>query len=214
MSSSTDSPDTDQPLESIRVRSDVPFYSSFGFISAFYVAMILAMLIAEMTYTSPGHVADALRSREVRYSIRLSLLSCAVTTILALWVSVPIGYLMSRHRFPGRSLVDAVLDIPIVLPPLVIGLCLLILFSSPFSAAIEGGLISLGVFVSANLVPLCEQHHHLVHEGGWKLTMTRDRVATWSRPDGTTHLVGSTIDRINPAPAAMVDAEHHRPMLC
>src|SRR5690606_2270635 len=42
--------------------------------------------------------------------------------------SVPIGYLMSRHEFPGKTLVDAILDIPIVLPPLVIGLCLLILF--------------------------------------------------------------------------------------
>ena len=36
-----------------------------------------------------------------------------------------------------------------------------------------------------NLLPLCEAHHHLVHEGGWTLTMTPDRVATWTRPDGT-----------------------------
>ena len=41
---------------------------------------------------------------------------------------MPIGYLMSRHRFFGRNLVDAILDIPIVLPPLVVGLSLLILF--------------------------------------------------------------------------------------
>jgi len=48
--------------------------------------------------------------------------------ILSLWVAVPIGYLMSRHRFPGKALIDAVLDIPIVLPPLVVGLSLLVLF--------------------------------------------------------------------------------------
>jgi hypothetical protein len=35
-----------------------------------------------------------------------------------------------------------------------------------------------------NLIPLCERHHHLVHEGGWSLTMTPERVATWIRPDG------------------------------
>jgi hypothetical protein len=46
-----------------------------------------------------------------------------------------------------------------------------------------------------NLLPLCERHHHLVHEGGWGLTMTIDRVATWTRPDGTVHHHGSTIDR-------------------
>lgn len=46
-----------------------------------------------------------------------------------------------------------------------------------------------------NLLPLCERHHHLVHEGGWTLTMTPTRVATWLRPDGSHHHTGTTIDR-------------------
>jgi hypothetical protein len=46
-----------------------------------------------------------------------------------------------------------------------------------------------------NLLPLCERHHHQVHEGGWGLTMTIDRVATWTRPDGTVDWTGNTIDR-------------------
>lgn len=46
-----------------------------------------------------------------------------------------------------------------------------------------------------NLLPLCEKHHHLVHEGGWQLTMTPDRIATWRRPDGTLLHQGTTIDR-------------------
>jgi hypothetical protein len=60
----------------------------------------------------------------------------------------------------------------------------------------------------SNLAPLCEsrKHHHDVHEGGWTLTMTPDRTATWTRPDGTTYWTGSTIDRapngITPPPAA------------
>jgi hypothetical protein len=46
-----------------------------------------------------------------------------------------------------------------------------------------------------NLLPLCEAHHHLVHEGGWNLTMTPDRVATWTRPDGTHWKTANTADR-------------------
>ena len=46
-----------------------------------------------------------------------------------------------------------------------------------------------------NLLPLCEKDHHLVHEGGWTLTMTPDRVATWIRPDGTVWITASTVDR-------------------
>jgi hypothetical protein len=36
-----------------------------------------------------------------------------------------------------------------------------------------------------NLLPVCEQHHHLLHEGGWTATMTPDRTVTWTRSDGT-----------------------------
>lgn len=46
-----------------------------------------------------------------------------------------------------------------------------------------------------NLLPLCESHHHVVHEGGWSLTMTPDRVATWIRPDGTVWITAATVDR-------------------
>ena len=45
------------------------------------------------------------------------------------------------------------------------------------------------------MVPLCETHHHQVHEGGWNLTITPDRTATWTRPDGTTHWTGTLLDR-------------------
>jgi hypothetical protein len=42
----------------------------------------------------------------------------------------------------------------------------------------------------SNLAPLCEPHHHLVHEGGWTLTITPNHHATWTRPDGNTHWTG------------------------
>ena len=73
-------------------------------------------------------ITMALQQPEIQYSIWLTLISCTMTAILSLWVSIPIGYLMSRHDFFGRNLIDAILDIPIVLPPLVVGLSLLILF--------------------------------------------------------------------------------------
>lgn len=110
------------------VPSDVPFYATLCVLSGVYIFLIVAMLVADATYTTPGELWLALDSEEIRYAIKLSLISCTLTTILALWVAVPIGYLMSRHHFFGKSFVDTVLDIPIVLPPLVVGVSLLILF--------------------------------------------------------------------------------------
>ena len=50
----------------------------------------------------------------------------------------------------------------------------------------------------ADLAPVCETHHHLVHEGGWELTITPDRTATWTRPDGTVYWTGPTNNRTHP----------------
>ena len=43
-----------------------------------------------------------------------------------------------------------------------------------------------------NLLPLCERHHHQVHDGGWDLTLKADRTITLCRPDGTLHYEGTT----------------------
>jgi molybdate transport system permease protein len=108
-----------------------------GLIGSVYVVLIVAMLVADASFSSPGHLWEALRSPEIRFAIQLSLVSCSLTAILSLWIAVPIGYLLARYRFPGKALLDATLDIPIVLPPLVIGLSLLILFQWPPLRALE-----------------------------------------------------------------------------
>lgn len=126
-----------------RAPSDIPFYLGLVVLSGVYVFLIVAVLVADVAFlaSAEGEVNPFVRllaSEEIRYSIKLSLISCSITTILSLWVSVPLGYLMSRYRFPGKSLLDSILDIPIVLPPLVIGLSLLILFSSAPGVWLEG----------------------------------------------------------------------------
>lgn len=132
--------------------SDRIFITSLVVIGGVYVLLIAGMLAADIAYmvrqslraasdsngwsavivNSP--IVDALRDPKIRYSIRLSLISCTLSALLSVFVAVPLGYLMSRVHFPGRRLLDAFLDIPIVLPPLVVGLSLLILFQfAPFS---------------------------------------------------------------------------------
>lgn len=116
---------------------DVRFYLALAVLGSSYLVLLAAMLVADLFYTTPGHLWAALQSPEIRYAIRLSLLTCTLTTLLSLWVAVPLGYLLARTRFPGRGLVDLAIDIPIVLPPLVVGLSLLILFQTPPGRLIE-----------------------------------------------------------------------------
>lgn len=118
-------------------RSDTPFYLGLALLGGLYVGLIVVLLVADLSYTSPGHILAALRSPEIRSAVWLSLLSCSMTAILAVWVAVPLGYLLARTEFPGKAVVDLTLDVPIVLPPLVIGLSLLVLFQTPPGLAVQ-----------------------------------------------------------------------------
>lgn len=124
-------------IPTIQGKSDVPFYTGLILIGLVYVGLIVALLVADAGFTSWAHLNAALASPEIRFSIRLGILTCTLTMVFAVWVAVPIGYLLSRHQFPGKNLIDTILDIPIVLPPLVVGLSLLILFQTRAGQFIE-----------------------------------------------------------------------------
>ena len=118
-------------------RSAARFHLGLALIGGLYVALIVALLVADLASISPAHLARALASREIRAALWLSLISCSITAILSVWVGVPLGYLLARVPFPGRGLVAFLLDVPIVLPPLVVGLSLLVLFQTPPGLAVQ-----------------------------------------------------------------------------
>lgn len=122
-----------------RFRFD-PLWIAFGTITAAYLLFLLAMLGATALHSSPADLWHALQSDNVRYSIKLSLVTCTVTALFSVLLAVPVGYLLSRARFSGKAVLDAALDIPIVLPPMVVGLCLLILFQTRAVAYLDLGI--------------------------------------------------------------------------
>lgn len=63
-------------------------------------------------------------------ALRLSALVGAGAVVCTLPPAVVCGYLLARRDFPGKSLVDAVLLLPLVLPPVVTGYVLLVLFGA------------------------------------------------------------------------------------
>ncbi|WP_373652316.1 ABC transporter permease [Schlesneria sp. DSM 10557] len=114
-----------------RAGSDVPFLTLMSGFGGSYLVLVIAMLAADLAYTSPAHFSQALAKPEIRSAIRLTLISCTISALLSVWVATPLGYLLSRFQFRGRWIIDTLIDVPVVLPPLVIGLSLLILFHIP-----------------------------------------------------------------------------------
>jgi molybdate transport system permease protein len=139
-----------------RILADRSFFVVLALLGGIYVLMTLALLLADATYTSPHHIIAVLKQEPIRHALLLSLATASLAAIFSLWVAVPLGYLMSRYRFPGRNLLDAILDIPVVLPPLVVGLSLLILFQfRPFRWAADWVVYEVPAIVLAQFMVAC-----------------------------------------------------------
>lgn len=100
---------------------------AFGLILAIF---IIALIIGIVTHTTPGALMDSFVSSEIQFAIKLSLITSVISTVCCIIVSVPAAYALARYNFPGKSLLNTILDIPLALPPLVAGVGLLILFGT------------------------------------------------------------------------------------
>jgi len=108
---------------------DAAFTATLG-IYVFFIAGIIVANFLLVTGTPLGRVQlwECIREPDVLHSIWLSVWTSTLASIIALCISIPSGYLLSRHRSRGMLIVDALVDIPIVLPPLLFGISLLVLF--------------------------------------------------------------------------------------
>jgi molybdate transport system permease protein len=70
----------------------------------------------------------ALRQPLVVHALRLTALTSLISLVVALLLGTPLAWLMARRDFPGRGLVEIVIDLPLVLPPVVAGVALLMAF--------------------------------------------------------------------------------------
>ncbi|MGY0560970.1 molybdate ABC transporter permease subunit [Luteimonas sp. A277] len=63
-------------------------------------------------------------------TIALSVRVAGVAALASLPLAVAVGWLLARKRFPGKALLDALVHLPLVLPPVVVGYALLVTFGS------------------------------------------------------------------------------------
>jgi molybdate transport system permease protein len=91
---------------------------------AFLVLPVAGLLIRTPWSTLPQRLA----APGVLDALRLSLLTATAATGACLVLGVPLAWLLARTRFPGRRLVRALVTVPLVLPPVVGGVALLLVF--------------------------------------------------------------------------------------
>ena len=85
-------------------------------------------LVALVLHTPLSALLASLVDPTVAQAFQLSLNTTLITTGITIVAGTPIAYLLARHRFPGRILVDTLIDVPMLLPPAVSGIALLLAF--------------------------------------------------------------------------------------
>lgn len=97
--------------------------------SSVLLTFLLVPLAAIFIRAVPsGAFSTALNDPVVRDALVLSLTTTGLSVVLALLIGVPVAWLLARHRFPGRDILDTLIDLPMVLPPAVAGVALLMAF--------------------------------------------------------------------------------------
>lgn len=108
-----------------------------GGISVIFIAIALRLDLPTLTEALVGRGRD-----ETWFSIKLTAVTTTTTTVIAVTLGIPAGYALSRYRFPFHTLIDTIIDLPIVLPPLVAGIALLVFFGT-----------TAGVWIEENIIP-------------------------------------------------------------
>lgn len=101
--------------------------ASLFVLSLFFCAAMLSVLL----YAGPRGILSSMLSEEVRFSIRLSLITATIATAACVLLAVPAAYALSRFSFRGKGAIDLLLYLPIGMPPVALGAALLIFFSTP-----------------------------------------------------------------------------------
>ena len=97
---------------------------------ALFLLLFLAIPVGALVIRALGIGAawDARTYDTLRQALGLSMATTAMTMVIVIALGTPLAYLLARRRFPGAAAIEALVDLPIVLPPAVAGIALLVAF--------------------------------------------------------------------------------------
>lgn len=94
---------------------------------AILVIFIIGSLASLIMQIDGAMLLALISEPEIHFAIKLSLLTSLISLCLALIIGIPAAWAMSRIHFPAKRFIDLILDLPMVTPPLVVGIGLLLL---------------------------------------------------------------------------------------
>ena len=108
-----------------RPEATIVVFAALGGVLVVYLITPLLYVFFQLEW---GDLASSLGDPRALRALRVSLITSTAATAIMTVLGVPLGYLLARVPFPGRGFVVSLVFIPMVLPPLVVGVFLLLMY--------------------------------------------------------------------------------------
>lgn len=109
-------------------RKNLAFNLVFSALGSLIIIFVVLPLISTLLSTTPIAFLNSFSDPEVLKSIGLTFGAAAISTFLALFTGVPLAYLLARRNFRGKRLLEAIMNLPVVIPHTAAGIALLLVF--------------------------------------------------------------------------------------
>ena len=172
-------------------RKNFVFNLIFSIAGGLLVLFVVLPLVSTLLSTTPAALLASFGDPQVLSSIGLTFGAAAIATAIALTTGVPLAYLLARRRFRGKRLLEAIINLPVVIPHTAAGIALLLVFGrqgllgqwlSPLGITFTdniAGIVVAMLFVSLPfLVNLSREAFAMVDEELERVAMT-DGASPW-----------------------------------
>src|SRR5438128_452774 len=105
-----------------------PFRLLVGMLAGSFFLFLGVPLVSLLLHEPPALLWSAMQQPEILQALQLSLFTTCISTLLTVLFGLPVAYLLARRSFAGRSLLETLMTLPTVLPPVVAGVALLLAF--------------------------------------------------------------------------------------
>ncbi len=108
------------------------FNAVFSAIALIFIMLLMLPLVNMIVTADTEVLRSTIADPEVLSSIALTLRAALWATIICAITGIPLAYLLARWNFPGRSLVQGIVDLPVMIPHTAMGIALLMVYGRKF----------------------------------------------------------------------------------
>lgn len=104
---------------------------TFSLFAYLQLLIYLSLISGLFFFVDINTFIETINSERVLYSLKLSIVTATIVMVISMFLSIPSAYILSRYDIPFKNLIDAFLELPLIVSPAALGAMILIFFNTP-----------------------------------------------------------------------------------